>query len=121
MSAIKFRPDDLATRLSAPVPVAIPLGEPISHVRSHSIAAQDNVRTRCGVWECTPGRWRRQVTQAEFCYFIEGECTFIPDEGTAVEVRAGDALYFPEHSAGVWEIRRASRKIFIVFDTGLTP
>ena len=87
-------------------------------VRSHSITSSSNSRTRVGVWTCTPGRWRRQVVQAEFCHFLEGECTFTPDGGEPVEVRSGDVLYFPPHSAGVWDIRSASHKIFIVFDEG---
>jgi uncharacterized cupin superfamily protein len=111
----------LATRLPAQVPVPVPLGEPVSQVRTHSYSAEGNARTRSGVWECTPGRWRRQVTQAEFCYFLEGEGTFTPDEGRPLEVRPGDAIYFPSNSTGVWEIRQTSRKVFIVFDEGRAP
>lgn len=118
MSTIKFRPEDLAGGSGEPVPVPVPLGEPVSQVLSRSIASSSNPRTRVGVWECTPGRWRRQVMQAEFCHFLAGECTFTPDQGEPIEVRAGDVLYFPPQSTGVWDILSASRKIFIVFDEG---
>lgn len=118
MTAIKFRPEELASRFGEPVPVPVPLGTPVSEVQSRSIPSAFNPRTRAGVWSCTPGLWRRQVTQAEFCHFLEGECTFIPDTGDPIEIRAGDVLYFPPHSTGVWEIRSASRKIFLVFDEG---
>lgn len=116
MSVIKFRPEELAARLPAPIAVPVPLGDPVSQVRSQAFAADGNPRTRSGVWECTPGRWRRQVTQAEFCYFIAGDCTFTPDCGEPIGVRGGDALYFPPNSTGVWEIRRTACKMFIVFD-----
>lgn len=118
MTAIKFHPDELARRFGDPVPVPAPLGTPVSEVRSQSIVSSSNPRTRAGVWTCTPGRWRRQVMQAEFCHFLEGDCTFTPDSGEPIEVRAGDVLFFPPSSGGVWDIRSASRKVFIVFDEG---
>ncbi|WP_225316340.1 cupin domain-containing protein, partial [Pseudomonas aeruginosa] len=37
-----------------------------------------------GIWECTPGRFRRQVEQAEYSYIVSGEGRFTPDEGQAV-------------------------------------
>ena len=118
MSIIKFRPEELASRCGEPAPVPEPLGSPLSQVRSHSITSSSSPRTRVGVWTCTPGRWRRQVVQAEFCHFLEGHCTFTPDGGEPIEVQAGDVLYFPARSTGVWDIRSTSHKIFIVFDEG---
>lgn len=35
-----------------------------------------------GIWECSPGVFRREVTQREFSHFLEGYCTFVPDEGS---------------------------------------
>jgi EutQ-like cupin domain len=34
-----------------------------------------------------------------------GECTFTPENGAPIEIRAGDALFFPPNSLGVWDIR----------------
>jgi|SRR5579872_2100034 len=116
MSVIQFRPDDLVRALNAPVPVPVPIGLPVSQVESKSFAASATARTRAGVWQCSPGRWRRQVRQSEFCHFIEGDCTFIPDDGAPIDIKAGDVLYFPANSMGTWDIRARSRKIFIVFD-----
>lgn len=116
MAIMQFRPEQLAQRFSAPAPVPVPLGEPVSMVQSQSITAESSATTRAGVWQCSPGRWRRQVRQAEFCHFLEGECTFTPDQGSPIEIRAGDVLFFPPNSQGVWDIRASTRKIFIVFD-----
>lgn len=60
-------------------PVAVPLGEPHALTRTHSVERADGVEA--GVWECSPGRWRRQIVQQEFCHFIAGRCTFTPDGG----------------------------------------
>lgn len=114
----KFSIADLATRLGAPAPVPAPVGTPISEVRSVSQVPPSSATTRMGLWECSPGQWRRQVRQAEFCHFLEGDCTFTPDGGEPIQIRAGDVLYFPANSTGIWDIRTASRKIFMVFDAG---
>ncbi len=69
-----------------------------------------------GIWECTPGRFRRQVEQAEYSYIVSGEGRFTPDEGQAVEFRAGDALYFAVATQGTWDIRQTVRKTYLIFD-----
>jgi uncharacterized cupin superfamily protein len=55
-------------------PVAVPLGEPVAVASTTSVERDDGVET--GIWECTPGRWRRQIVAQEFCHFIQGRCTF---------------------------------------------
>jgi hypothetical protein len=64
MSPIKFRPDELGTRLGDPKPVPAPVGTPVSQVRSQSLSSSTNPRTRVGLWECSPGRWRRQADES---------------------------------------------------------
>jgi uncharacterized cupin superfamily protein len=84
-------------------PVAVPLGEPHAVTRTHSV-----------VWECSPGRWRRQIVQQEFCHFIAGRCTFTPDGGEPIEIRAGDALMMPANTTGIWDIQETVRKTFVL-------
>jgi uncharacterized cupin superfamily protein len=43
---------------------------------------------------------------------------FEPDDGEPMHIKAGDVIYFPENSGGVWDVRETSRKIFILFDEG---
>ncbi len=115
MTALLFKPEALiSTAVGKPVPA--PLDEPISIVRSASLTSSARSSNRIGVWECTPGRWRRQIVQAEFCHFLEGRATFTPDTGDAIEIVAGDVVHFPENSLGIWDIHETSRKIFMVFD-----
>ena len=114
MTIIKL--NTASAELSAPTPVPVPVGLPVPAVCTVSHASKANARTRTGVWECSPGRFRRQVLQAEFSHFLEGECSFTPDGGETIEIRPGDALFFPANSLGVWDIRSTTRKVFIVFD-----
>ncbi len=69
-----------------------------------------------GIWECTEGAFRRQITKREFSHFLEGRCTFTPDGGEPVEINAGDAVYFPANCFGTWNVLQAIRKTFIVLD-----
>ena len=93
-------------------PVAVPLSEPVAVTSVTSVERSDGVET--GVWECTPGRWRRQIVQQEFCHFIAGRCTFIPDIGEPIEIQAGDAILFPANTCGIWGIQETLRKSFVL-------
>lgn len=120
MSILKFAVPDLTSRLGDFAPVPAPLSDPSSSVRSLSVSAQPDERgpdVRGGVWECTPGRWRRQITQAEICYFQEGEAEFLADgSDEAVRISAGDAVYFPANTLGEWNILSLARKIYFIID-----
>lgn len=111
----KFNKDELFGQMGPGVPAPVPVGEVISLIRAKSLTPGDSTVPRIGVWESTPGRWVRQVKEAEFCIFLEGDCVFEPDGGDSVEIGSGDVAYFPENSKGIWDIRTASRKIFLIF------
>jgi uncharacterized cupin superfamily protein len=70
-----------------------------------------------GVWESTPGKWRRQVQNAEMCYFLEGECTYTDEEGQVTAISAGDTVYFPAKSLGIWDIKSKCRKVYITYES----
>jgi uncharacterized protein len=69
-----------------------------------------------GIWECSPGRWQRTIMQEEFAHFIKGSATFIPSKGDPIEIKAGDSIWFPANSSGVWEIKEDVRKVYVVID-----
>ncbi|MBV8783977.1 MAG: cupin domain-containing protein [Gammaproteobacteria bacterium] len=90
--------------------VAVPLSEPAAQLRGRAAREKPD----CGVWECSPGRWRRQVKSAEFCHFVAGRCTFTPDGGTPIALQAGDAAYFPANTTGVWDVTETLRKTYVI-------
>ena len=100
------------TTLTDHTPVAVPLGEPISITSTHDVEHADGVAA--GILECTPGRWRRQIAQQEFCHFIAGRCTFTPDGGEPIAINAGDAMLLPANTFGVWDIQETLRKSFVL-------
>ena len=90
--------------------VVVPIGTPVAQLRSSALREGPE----CGVWECTPGRWRRQVKSAEFCHFVAGRCTFTPDGGAVLHIAAGDSVYFPANTAGVWDVIETVRKTYVL-------
>ncbi|VVM77336.1 hypothetical protein PS631_02138 [Pseudomonas fluorescens] len=104
--------DVLNQPLGLAIRVAEPLGSPVAEVACHEHETQDGLSA--GVWVCSPGRWRRKVMQREFSHFVEGHCFFIPDNGSAIEIRAGDAVLFPENCAGTWDVKQTIRKSFLI-------
>jgi len=98
--------------LDASNPVAVPLSKPVAVTSTTSVERSDGVET--GIWECTPGRWRRQIVQQEFCHFVAGRCTFTPDGGEPIEIRAGDALMMPANTLGIWDIQETVRKTYVL-------
>ena len=111
MSITQFK-NTAALILEESNPVAVPLGTPVAVASTTSVERDDGVET--GVWECTPGRWRRQIVAQEFCHFIQGRCTFTPDNGEIVHIQAGDALMLPANSTGIWDIQETVRKTYVL-------
>ena len=92
----------------------VPVDGPASKLRGLAQTFDDD-RVEVGVWEASPGRWRRQIKEAEMCYFLAGHCSYTDEAGVTTDIRAGDLLYFPANSLGIWEIHQPSRKVFIVY------
>ncbi|MCY1435925.1 hypothetical protein D9M71_520360 [compost metagenome] len=92
--------------------VAVPVGEPVPMTRVEVVERPDHVET--GIWECSPGRFRRQIVEQEFCHFIAGRGTFTPDGGEPIAFAAGDAFLLPENSLGVWDIQETVRKTYVI-------
>lgn len=92
-----------------------PLGDSGAHSRSAGQHSLPGANAETGIWECTPGSFRRGVKEAEYSYIISGAGSFTPDGGVPLEFRAGDSLCFPPDSQGTWTIRQTVRKSYVIF------
>jgi len=106
----------LQLELPAVGPVASPIGHPVVELKCFVAAELTDKHVETGVWEASPGRWRRQIIQAELSHFIAGRCTFLPDDGPPLEIQAGDAVFFPPNSLGTWHVHETVRKTYVTFD-----
>lgn len=94
-----------------PVPVDAP---PLSALHGIEILKGVYGPIKAGIWECSVGKWRRQIQEAEFAYFMAGDVTFTPDGGQPMEIKAGDTVWFPPHTNGIWDIKTTARKTYIL-------
>lgn len=67
-----------------------------------------------GIWECTPGRFERQLTNAEVMHILSGACIFTPTDGEPLQIEAGDTLFFPARTTGEWNVTDTLRKVFVI-------
>ena len=68
----------------------------------------------CGIWVCTPGTWRCEVTRDEFCHFIAGRCTYTHDSGEVIEIRADTIAFFPAGWSGTCKVSETVRKVYMI-------
>lgn len=67
-----------------------------------------------GVWESTPGKWRIEYDEWEFCHILSGVSVITEDGGEARTVRAGDSFVLRPGFKGSWEVLETTRKQYVV-------
>jgi uncharacterized cupin superfamily protein len=93
-----------------------PLTQPACRVRGKQHAELEGGTLKAGIWECTPGRFRRALFDNEFMHIVSGECTFTPEGGEPVVLRAGDSFSLSADVQGVWEVLSTMRKLYAISD-----
>jgi uncharacterized cupin superfamily protein len=71
-------------------------------------------RAESGIWTCTPGLWRCEVTSDEFCHFLDGSCVYTHDSGETIEIKPDTLAYFPMGWKGTCHVQRTMRKVYMI-------
>lgn len=103
-----------ASVVSALGPVGIPLSEPACQLNGLKVVIPGRESTDTGIWECSPGSFRRQIAAGEVMHVLSGRCTFTPDDGEPVQISAGDTLFMSPNTMGVWDIHETLRKVYVL-------
>jgi len=78
----------------------------------------DNLREgaiRAGMWECTPGTIRVIKGEAyEFCTILSGRAEITDEDGTVINVKAGDTLVMRPGFVGAWKTLETMRKYWVI-------
>ncbi len=93
-------------------PVGKPLSEPACGLKGKSIELDGTQNLSTGIWECSPGKFRREVVRGEVMHILAGECTFTPDDGETMRISAGDTVFMSPNTNGVWDIKSTVRKVY---------
>ena len=67
-----------------------------------------------GIWEATPGKWRIEYDEWEFCHILSGVSIVTEDGGEARTVRAGDSFVIRPGFKGTWEVVETTRKDYVI-------
>lgn len=102
-------------QLGVPAPAKLPVGELIAQQSTAQDQTSESIAASIGVWESSPGKFKRHVANREFSHIVKGWCIFTPEGGEPVELHAGDAVLFPANCEGVWDIKEDFRKTYCIF------
>ncbi len=67
-----------------------------------------------GIWEATPGMWRIEYEEWEFCHILSGVSVIVEDGGKAWTLRAGDSFVLRPGFKGSWEVLETTRKEYVI-------
>lgn len=96
----------------APAPDRVLAGAPRFRTWNRYESADGHVF--CGVWECTPGKWRVTYDEWESCTLLEGRSVVTPDGGEPVVLGPGDTMVLEPGFAGAWEVVETTRKTYVI-------
>ncbi len=90
------------------------LSQPPCRLSGIDVALEGAGSNKSGIWECEPGRFERQLANAEVMHILTGDGTFTPTGGEPLKIRAGDTLFFPANTTGEWHVVETLRKVYVV-------
>lgn len=67
-----------------------------------------------GIWEATPGKWRVEYDEWEFCHILAGLSVITGDDGEARTVKPGDSFLLRPGFKGTWEVVETTRKEYVI-------
>jgi uncharacterized cupin superfamily protein len=103
--------DAIEPETGAPAPDRLLAGDP--KFRTWNVEEQVG-GLYAGVWESTPGKWRVQYDEWEYCRILSGVSIVTEDGGDPCRVTAGDSFIIRPGFKGVWEVVETTRKEYVV-------
>jgi len=67
-----------------------------------------------GVWESTPGKWRIEYDEWEYCRILSGASIITEEGGAARRVETGDSFIIEPGFRGTWEVVETTRKEYVI-------
>ncbi len=71
-------------------------------------------RPECGLWVCTPGRWKLSVPRDEFLWVTAGRASYRGAGGEGLSVAPGQAVLFPAGWSGEARVEETLRVTYIL-------
>ncbi len=106
-----FNLDDATPEVSGPAAERLISGNPRFHTWNLEETAGG---VYSGIWQATPGKWRVEYAEWEFCHIFSGVSILSEDEGAAHTLRAGDCFVIRPGFRGCWEVVETTRKAYVI-------
>lgn len=103
--------DGIEPEEGAPPPERVISGNP--RFRTWNVEEADG-GIYAGIWEATPGKWRIEYTEWEFCHILSGVSVIAEEGGETRIVRAGDQFVLRPGFKGTWEVLETTRKAYVI-------
>jgi uncharacterized cupin superfamily protein len=88
--------------------------EGTSHSTGRLVHKGPNNQPECGIWVCTPGRWRLSIPRDELCHFVAGRATYRKDDGETIDIEAGTVVLFPAGWTGECTVHETMRNVYML-------
>jgi hypothetical protein len=95
----------------APAPDRLVAGNP--QFTTWNVEERDG-RLYSGIWRSTPGKWRIEYDEWEFCHILSGVSVISEDGGGATRVAAGDSFVLRPGFRGTWEVLETTTKEYVI-------
>jgi len=82
--------------------------------RTWTFDARDDDTLFSGVWESTPGKWRVDYDEWEFCSLLSGRSVVTRDGQPPEMLAPGDSFILEPGFQGTWEVVEPTRKLFVI-------
>jgi uncharacterized cupin superfamily protein len=102
---------DIEPEAGAPAPDRVISGKP--EFRTWNVEERED-GLYAGIWEATPGKWRIEYDEWEFCHILAGVSVIAEDGGQARRVQAGDSFVLRPGFKGSWEVLETTRKEYVI-------
>ncbi|MCB1340015.1 MAG: cupin domain-containing protein [Pseudooceanicola sp.] len=97
-------------QFDTPAPEKVISGKPV--FTTWNLEERDGLY--CGIWQSTVGKWRIAYDEWEYCRILLGHSIIEGEDGTRLEVRAGDSFILRPGFKGTWEVVEFTRKDYVI-------
>lgn len=111
---IRFGSNPPAVEAGAPAPDKIVAGQPTTKLQNYYTDPTGQFFS--GIWESSPGKWRVDYGEEEFCAILAGKAILTDADGEAQAFTVGDAFIIPKGFKGTWETIEPLRKWYVIFE-----
>lgn len=106
-----FDADRIAPEADAPPEERIVAGAPTNRTWNFE---DDGAGIYAGIWESSPGEWRVEYAEWEFCHIVAGLSILTEDGRPPVTLKAGDGFVLRPGFRGTWKVVETTRKHYVV-------